>query len=248
MDDTFRIRAEAAAAALRQFFPEGTPDPTVQVGVWPHTAVADAVWLVSHKGSRYEKNWYSIIDDILRTLFPSSLGFSITPQAPPEVSSRKSIDFMAFHIVWSNGQWDRLPVLIWEAKPSGLGGFDKQDADRQMRERYLGYQEGYALPVLFGISSIGPWLQAYVVFNSNKTIWPPRPADADAQHVTQWPNYWHRHNMFRESGATLLHQIADQIKEMVQHVRGSENLTPSPEQKQVAIENLENALNSGEWD
>ncbi|KZT51461.1 hypothetical protein CALCODRAFT_512670 [Calocera cornea HHB12733] len=248
MEEEFRLRAEAAASALRQFFPREVADPIVQVGVWPHTAVADAVWLAAHRGSRHEKNWYSIIDEILRALFPSSLGFTITPQSPPEILSRKSIDFMAFHIVWSNGAWDRLPVLIWEAKPAGATGYDRQEADRQMRDRYLGYQEGYALPVLYGISSIGPWLQAYIVFDSDKTIWPRRPADADGEHVTQWPTEWHRHNLFRESGARLLHQIAEQIQEMVQHVRGTENLTPSPEQKQVAIDSLEEALNSGEWD
>ncbi|KZO90560.1 hypothetical protein CALVIDRAFT_542597 [Calocera viscosa TUFC12733] len=192
---------------------------------------------------RVEHDYYGLINMCLTQIFPISDGWRVHPQAGPEFGRKESANWLVFDVEYAFDGIDTRPArLVWEAKP--LNTFDRVSklgsTDIQIRERLADVGNTMDLPVLFGVSSIGQWLQLYT-YTDTGDYWPPRPIprNPNPNYVRDdWPNDWHTTNLFHPAGHDLLVKIREEILFQVGTVYGQAATTPSPDMKDRILEQL----------
>jgi hypothetical protein len=186
---------------------------------WPSHIVAafDSIPAGGLAGAKDEVVLYGALNTLLGHLFPPTDLYVISPQwkKPPEGFA---IDFTAVFVV----EMAQHPVFFLEVKPAGCfsSRSGRATADDQMRMRFDELIDDLSIPILHGVSVLGPHLAFYVYLKSDNRL--------DLLHIPRDPVYvndrapakqWNV-EVTSEEGIRRLTAVADHVKFMVnKHLR-----------------------------
>lgn len=192
-------------------------EPTLTAtGPWPEIIMRS--FFIAGASSATSRNpFYGSWNRLLNTIFPPDTIFEVFPQYfPPSISSRNVI-FLLIYV-------DASPVFIVEVKPPAEFGFNsklRQEADGQMRQRFLDVVAELQIPVLHGVSAYGTKI-AFYKYNRGSNVLEPRRITPDPETLTDTaPRDWWCQDILEEEGAAKFRQIVEEVKEMcaeLQHV------------------------------
>ncbi|KAF8513256.1 hypothetical protein BU17DRAFT_53405 [Hysterangium stoloniferum] len=182
--------------------------------VWP-ASIVNSFNSVAHITTD-ESVYYGPFNKLLSYLFPWESDFEIVPQFKRPLNSQEIIDFVTVLVV----NIARHPVFFVEVKPSGSLNLrsKREETDIQMRQRFLEFLDEPIIPVLYGISAMGPVLSVYRYDDTGLT--PTRiPRDFrfvnDVAPMERW-NY----NVLEDAGEQRLRALVHEIKNMCAQVQG----------------------------
>ncbi|EJU06025.1 hypothetical protein DACRYDRAFT_112821 [Dacryopinax primogenitus] len=166
--------------------------------------------------------WYPMANMVLAAMFPPGSGFAVAPQViPTNHSTKEAEDYIVFWVrlvlpgVAANGRG--VAVVIWEAKPVQFlrQPVSQREADDQMRERLINMKASMTVPLLIGISSMGPRLHFYTMFRDGH-INPPAPPQGNLSRLERfWDIPHHRFDVERRSGCEAMRLVRDICNDMV---------------------------------
>ncbi|KIL70965.1 hypothetical protein M378DRAFT_6831 [Amanita muscaria Koide BX008] len=123
--------------------------------VWP-ASIVNSFNSVAHITTD-ESAYYGPFNKLLSYLFPWESDFEVVPQFKHPLNSQESIDtVLVVNIA-------RHPVFFVQVKPSGSLNLrsKREEADVQMRQRFAEFLDEPIIPVLYGVSAMGPVLSVY---------------------------------------------------------------------------------------
>ncbi|KAM6496591.1 hypothetical protein JOM56_007064 [Amanita muscaria] len=160
-----------------------------------------------------EKPFYGSWNRLLNTMFPPDTLSEVVPQYfPPSISSRGAVDFVILLLIYVNTS----PVFIVEVKPPAefIRNSRRQEADSQMRQRFLDVAADLRIPVLHGVSAFGTKITFYK-YNKDTNVLEPRRVTPDPETLTGTaPRDWWRWDILEEEGAAKFRQIVEEVKGM----------------------------------
>jgi hypothetical protein len=159
-----------------------------------------------------ESLFYGPYNMLLTHLFPPAEGYMVSPQfkRPPE---GWSIDFSTIFIV----QKAFHPVFFLEIKPPRdcVHRSTRAAADSHMRTRFFDLIDAVELPVIHGVSALGPLLCFYSYDTVYNTMTPARiPQDPELMLDVAPASRWNV-DLLSENGVARMSQVADHVKSMV---------------------------------
>ncbi|KAF8530607.1 hypothetical protein BU17DRAFT_35918 [Hysterangium stoloniferum] len=163
--------------------------------------------------STSEKPFYGSWNRLLNTMFPVDTIFEVVPQCfPPTISAHDSVDFVILLLI----SVDLSPVFIVEVKqPSEFTRNSKrQEADSQMRQRFLDIASELLIPVLHGVSVYGTKM-AFYKYNKGANVIEPRRITPNVETLTDTaPREWWCWDILEVEGAAKFRQIIEDVKTM----------------------------------
>ncbi|KAF7974503.1 hypothetical protein HWV62_12070 [Athelia sp. TMB] len=160
-----------------------------------------------------EKPFYGPWNRLLNTMFPPDTSFEIVPQyLPPFMNSRDAADFVLLLLVYVESS----PVLIVEVKPpvEFSRPSKRQEADIQMRLRFLDAAAELQIPMLYGISAFGTKITFYK-YNKSTNSLIPGIITPNLEGLTDTaPRDWWHWDILEEEGATRFRKIIEEVKGM----------------------------------
>lgn len=170
-------------------------------------------FVASASSSTSGKPFYGSWNRLLNTMFPVDTMFEVVPQYfPPTISSRDSVDFVILLLIYV----DSSPVFIVEVKPPSefARNSKRQEADSQMRQRFLDIAPELRIPVLHGVSAYGTKI-AFYKYNKDANVLEPRRIAPDPETLTDIaPWEWWCWDILEAGGAAKFRQIIDDVKRM----------------------------------
>ncbi|KAF8806080.1 hypothetical protein BYT27DRAFT_7141598 [Phlegmacium glaucopus] len=125
--------------------------------VWP-ASIVNSFNSVAHITTD-ESAYYGPFNKLLSYLFPWESDFEVVPQLKRPLNSQGSLDFVTVLVV----NFASHPVFFVQVSPSGSLCLrsKREEADIQMRQRFSEFLDKPIIPVLYGISAMGPILSVY---------------------------------------------------------------------------------------
>lgn len=164
-------------------------------------------------GASSEKPFYGPWNRLLNTMFPPDTIFEVVPQYfPPSITSRDAADFVILLLIYVN----TYPVFIVAVKPPAEFRLNskRQEADSQMRQRFLDVAAELRIPVLHGVSAYGTKL-AFYKYTKDANVLEPRRITPDPETLTDTaPQSWWGSDILEEEGAEKFRRIVENVKEM----------------------------------
>ncbi|KAK0226498.1 hypothetical protein IW262DRAFT_1362410 [Armillaria fumosa] len=156
--------------------------------------------------------FYGPYTRLLYHLFSLDGPFEIIPQFHVSATPRDNTNGVAMFTV----ELDKHPVLVIEVKPPASFRLDskRQQAYRQMRERFRDLRDDIVTPVLPGVSAFGTRLLFYRYVKATNSV-TPSAIDADLNIMTDAApkNRWDC-DILDTNGAARFREVIDQVKEM----------------------------------
>ena len=149
-------------------------------------------------------------------LFPPTdhyLTFPLLKRLPES----SSIDFSPVFIIQRVIQKAMHPIFFLEIKPPGhyMHRLSRAAADDQMRKRFTNLAPLVDLPVMHGVSALGPRLCFYSYTRDNDILVPPRiPPDPERVDDVAPAERWN-YDVLSDEGVARLTQVANEVKAMV---------------------------------
>lgn len=184
---------------------------------WPEI-IMRSFFIAGASSSTSEKPFYGPWNRLLNTMFPVDTIFEVVPQYfPQSVGSRDVVDFVVMLIIYVNAY----PVLIVEVKPPADFRFNskRQEADTQMRQRFLDVVGDLRIPVLHGVSAYGTKL-AFYKYTKNVNVLEPRRITPDPELLTDTaPQHWWDCDILEADGAKKFREVVENVKEMCEAIQ-----------------------------
>ena len=183
--------------------------------VWP-APIVNSFASVTHINTD-ESVYYGPFNKLLYYLFPWESNYEIVPQFKRPLNSQESIDFVTVLVV----NLDRHPVFFIEVKPpSSLALPSKrQEADIQMRQRFTEFLDDPVIPVLYGVSAMGPILSVYK-YDAVTGLMPPQiPRDPVFVNDVAPKERWNC-KILEDAGEQRLRDIVEEVKAMCAQHQG----------------------------
>ncbi|KAI0031104.1 hypothetical protein K488DRAFT_52755 [Vararia minispora EC-137] len=165
-----------------------------------------------------ESVYYGPYMRLLYHMFSVDGPFEIIPQFHIPIAPRESIDIVTMFTVELN----KHPVLFIEVKPPASLRLDskRQEADRQMRDRFRDLRPDVVTPSLPGISAFGTYLSFYRYDKATNSVTPPAIA-ADLNIMTDVaPKSRWDCDLLDATGATRFREVINEVKAMCAHLNG----------------------------
>ncbi|KIL60397.1 hypothetical protein M378DRAFT_168129 [Amanita muscaria Koide BX008] len=146
-------------------------------------------------------------------MFPPDTLFEVAPQHLSHSSD--AVDFVILLFICANTS----PVFIVEAKQPAefipSRNSKRQEADSQMRQRFLDVAADLRIPVLLhGVSAFGTKITFYR-YNRDVSVLEPRRITADPETLADSaPGDWWRWDILEKEGAAKFRQIVEAVKGM----------------------------------
>ncbi|KAF8531965.1 hypothetical protein JB92DRAFT_3276343, partial [Gautieria morchelliformis] len=139
--------------------------------------------------------------------------FKIVPQCAVPTNTITAVDFTVFYLVKCGGT----PIFFLEVKPltSLEGAPDRNSADGQMRDCFVGLHHCLTIPKLYSISAMGTRLSIYEFNPHNKSPIPEKGEQYDMDSIPDFaPRENWKYDVLEEDGAAKLQAVVNDIKQM----------------------------------
>ncbi len=163
----------------------------------------------------YEKPFYGSWNRLLNTLFPPNTLFEVVPQVSA-VTAHEAVDFVVFLFIYIN----TTPVFVVEVRPPGDFSFSskRQEADRQLRQRFLDISPDMEIPVLHGVSAFGTKIAFYHYDNESRRLKPASIASDPYVLMDPAPKKWWHYDILEQEGADKFREVVNEVKKMCENV------------------------------
>ena len=160
--------------------------------------------------------YYGPYNKILHYLFPWESKFEIVPEFKRPLNLYESFGFVTVLVVTVA----RHPVFVEVKPPASLALRSKrQEVDIQIRHHFTEFLDDPAIPVLYGISAMGPVLSIYK-YDTVTGLMPPQiPRDPIFVNDVAPKERWDC-NILEDAGEQQLRGIVEKIKAMCAQLQG----------------------------
>ena len=149
-----------------------------------------------------EKPFYGSWNRLLNTLFPPDTIFEVVPQFPA-VTAREAVDF----------------VILLVKPPADFRFISKrQEADLQLRKRFLDISPDMKVPVLHGVSAFGTKIAFYTYDCQTGRLEPGSIATDLHTLIDTAPKEWWQYDILEQEGADKFREIVAAVKQMCENV------------------------------
>ena len=177
---------------------------------WP--GIITEAFHLALRGGRIDKSrFYGPYNLLLSHLFPMDERYMVVPLCKRREQS-KSIDFKPIFIVNHHDN----PVFFVEVEPSGNVDhiLPRRSADKQMRDRLLDLADRGKVPILYGMSALGPKVCLYTCDKETKNLSSVViKDDQDLMSDTAPADYWSL-DIMTPDGEKELRQVVNHVKAM----------------------------------
>lgn len=162
-----------------------------------------------------EKPFYGSWNRLLNTLFPPNTIFEVVPQFPA-VMAREAVDFVILLLIYVNST----PVFVVEVEPPANFRFisKRQEADLQLRKRFLDISPDMKIPVLHGVSAFGTKIAFYTYDCQTGRLEPGSIATDLHTLIDTAPKEWWQYDILEQEGADKFRETVAAVKQMCENV------------------------------